>query len=98
MMHCFYVLAHGRLRWLVEPTELDGDVSQPAGFYCTRFVLASNPQAAITKAFESVSANLDKQAGWLRDGSATLELEAEEVTQTSLLNAFLPINRGHTFY
>ena len=97
-MRCFYVLVHGRLHWLVEPTELDRDVGQPAGFYCHRYVLASDPKIATRKAFNSVSANLDQQTGWLRDDVARLELDAEEVVQSSFLKAFLADNRGHTFY
>ena len=97
-MRCFYVLVHGRLRWLTELTELDEDVEQPAGFLCHRFVLASNPNEAMRKAFKSVSSNLDRQTGWLRNHTAELKLEAEEVTTASLINAFLPANRGHTFY
>ena len=97
-MRCFYVLVHGRLRWLVGPTDLEGDVDQPAGLYCHRYVLASDRKAATQRAFDSVSANLDRQTGWLRDQAVELELEAEEVSQTSLLKAFSPVNRGHTFY
>ena len=97
-MRCFYVLVHGRLSWLVEPTELQGDVDQPVGFYCHRYILASNPKDAIQRAFGDVSNNLDGQTGWLRDHAAELKLEAEEVSRASLLKAFLPVNRGHTFY
>ena len=97
-MRCFYVLVHGRLRWLVEPTALEGDVDQLVGLYCHRYVLASDPKAAIQRAFESVSTNLDRQTGWLRDHAVKLELEVEEVARATLLKAFLPVNRGHTFY
>ena len=95
-MRCFYILIHGRLRWLVEP--LDRDTGQPAGLYCHRYVLASDQQEAIQKALESVSNNLDRQTGWLRDNHAELDLEAEEVSEASFLKAFLPANKGHTFY
>lgn len=97
-MRCFYVLVHGRLRWFIAPSEDDRDVSQPAGLYCHRYVLASDRRAATRKACDSVFANLDSRTGWMRDGIVELELEAEEVLQASFLKAFLPVNRGHTFY
>ena len=97
-MRCFYILVHGRLSWLVEPTELDGDVDQPAGLYCHRYVLASDPNEAIQRAFRNVHSDLERQTGWLRDHAAELKLEAEEVSRASFIKAFLPVNRGHTFY
>lgn len=97
-MRCFWVLVHGQLQWSVPMAGSDSDVSQPEGFYCHRFVLASDPSIAAQKAFASVSANLDRQTGWLRNGVAKLDLEAEEVVQSALIQAFRPDNRGHTFY
>ena len=73
-------------------------MDQPAGFYCHRYVFASNSMAATQKAFDSVSANLDQQTGWLRNQAVALELEAEEISRVSLLKAFSAVNRGHTFY
>tara|TARA_E500000305_G_C3996535_1_gene224868 strand:- start:884 stop:1045 length:162 start_codon:yes stop_codon:yes gene_type:complete len=49
-------------------------------------------------AIKSVPGNLDSQTGWLRDHVAGLDMEAKEVVQASFLKAFLPVNKGHTFY
>ncbi len=97
-MRCFYVLIHGRLRWLADPRKKDQEISQPAGLYCHRYVLASDSQSASKKACDSVFANLDSQTGWLREDIAELDLEVEEVVEASFLKAFFPVNRGHTFY
>lgn len=97
-MRCYYVLLHGRLCWLGRSTELDLDMGRPAGLYCHKYVLAADLETATRKAINSVSNNLDRQTGWLRDGVARLELEAEEVVQSSFLKAFLPDKRGYTFY
>lgn len=97
-MRCFYILIHGRLRWAVELVEGDTEVEQPDGFYCHRYVLASDQSTAISKAMKSVSSNLDNQTGWLRDNTAELVMETEEVSRASYMKAFKPINRGHTFY
>ena len=95
-MRCFYILIHGRLRWLVDPSERESD--RPAGLYCHRYVLASDQKEATRKALKGVSNNLDQQTGWLRGNLAELELEVEKVNEASLLKAFLPVNKGHTFY
>lgn len=97
-MRCFHILIHGRLRWAVDLVEGDTEVEQPDGFYCQRYVLASDQHMAISKAMKSVSSNLDDQTGWLSDKTAELVMEAEEVSQASYMMAFKPINRGHTFY
>jgi hypothetical protein len=36
--------------------------------------------------------------GWLRDGLATVELEAEEIATAPMHKLLKPDNRGHTFY
>ena len=97
-MQCFHVLVHGRLRWNARADGRDPSVEQPAGFYCHRYVFASDAGSARAKAFESVTANLDAQTGWLGDQAASLTLEAEDVSRASLVRGFLPANRGHTFY
>ena len=94
-MRCYYVLVHGTLEWNVAfPSE---DVSQPRGFYCHRYVLATDEQRATEIAFERVHINLDRDGGWLSNG-AFLKLEAEEVYVAPFRKLLKPDNRGHTFY
>jgi|GEM_PF-1778045 len=97
LMRCYYVLVHGKLDWNVAPPT-EGEVYQPEGFYCHRFVLASGGESAGKIAFERVRTNLDRSGRWLSDGSATLTLEAEEVRSAPLHKLIKPDNRGHTFY
>lgn len=99
-MRCFYVLVHGKLNWCEEPAfaEADPDGTRPSGFYCHRYVLASGGDEAGEKALRRVHENLDAQTGWMRDGLATLDLEAEEVDQAPMRKLVKPDNRGHTFY
>lgn len=95
-MQCFYVLVHGILRWNVAPPA--DDTTQPRGFYCHRYVLASDERRAKEIAFERVRTNFDKSCGWLRNGSAVLKLEAEDVCAAPFRKLLKPDNRGHTFY
>lgn len=95
-MRCYYVLVHGMLEWNVAP-EREG-LSQPLGFYCHRYVLATDEQRAAEIAFGRVRMNLDKDGGWLFGGSAILRLEAEEVSAAPFHMLLKPDNRGHTFY
>ena len=98
-MRCFYVLVHGRLDWRKERFAAGEPAGgRPQGFYCHRYVLASNGDRATEAAFRRVRDNLDKQTGWIDQGLATLELEAEEVTAAPLRSLLKPDNRGHTFY
>lgn len=97
-MQCFHVLVHGRLRWAAKAPDGDQSVGQPAGFFCHRYVFASDAASASDKAFESVTTNLEAQTGWLGDKTASLTLEAEDVSRVSLVRGFLNANRGHTFY
>ncbi len=99
-MRSYLVHVHGRLKWIVEEPafKLPGIEPKPAGFFCHRYVLASDIKAASAKALESVRKNLDRQTYWLSNDEAELELEAEEVQPASLITGFLPHNRGHTFY
>lgn len=95
-MRCYYVLVHGMLEWNVTlPSE---GVSQPRGFYCHRYVLATDEQRATEIAFERVRINLDRDGSWLSNGSAFLKLEAEEVCAAPFHKLLKPDNRGHTFY
>lgn len=95
-MRCYYVLVHGRLHWNAAPPS--DDVSQPRGFYCHRYVLASDEESAVKIAFGRVRANLDSNGRWLSDGSAALDLEAEEISKAPIYRLLKPDNRGHTFY
>ncbi|RYF92227.1 MAG: hypothetical protein EON95_13120 [Caulobacteraceae bacterium] len=95
-MRCYYVLVHGRLDWSVPPP--GDDVSQPRGFYCHRYVLASDEPSAAQKAFERVRSTLDRKGRWLSEGGATLELEVEEICAAPLYMLLKPENRAHAFY
>ena len=98
-MRCYYVFVHGRFDWLPELSAIeDVGAIKPAGFYCHRYVLAASEAAAVETAFRRVRQNLNSKAGWLRDGSATLDLEAEEVAIAGVHKLLMPDNRGHTFY
>jgi len=48
--------------------------------------------------FNRVRANLDAEFRWLRDGLATIELDAEQVAVAPMHKLLKPDNRGHTFY
>ena len=98
-MRCYFVLVHGRLEWELErsPGDQFGAV-KPAGFYCHRYVLAANESAAAEIALRRVQQNLDSQTAWLRDGFATVELDAERVNAAPLHKLLKPDNRGHSFY
>lgn len=97
-MQCFYVLLHGRLAWNANATDRGQKAEQPVGLYCHRYVLASDREKAVQKAIDSASADLDNQTGWLRNRIIVLRWEAEEISNASFFKAFLPTNRGHTFY
>lgn len=97
LIRCFYVLVHGRLRWLPE-LAADPDAFRPKGFYCHRYVLASSVDQARAKAFGRVRANLEKQTGWISRGAATLDLQADEVIEAAMHKLLKPDNGGHTFY
>ena len=99
-MKCFYVLVHGRLDWstALSVVNNDGEIFQPAGFYCYRYVLASTVQNAQEAAFRRVRQNLDKRTGWIKTRSVKLELEAEDTNPAPIYQLLRPANRGHTFY
>ena len=94
-MRCYYVLVHGMLTWKVASSE---DDAQPPGFYCHRYVLASNRAAAAQKALNRVRANLDRKTGWLSGGNAIVVLEADEVSLAPMHYLLKAEDRGHTFY
>jgi len=51
-----------------------------------------------TKAFHRVRKNLEKQFGWMREGSAMINLQADEVAVAPMHKLLKPANLGHTFY
>lgn len=99
-MRCFYVLVHGTLSWRAELAATKSALveTRPLGFYCHRYVLASNEGEAAAVAIRRVRENLEKQTGWIGAGLAALELEAEELTIAPMHKLLKPDNRGHTFY
>jgi len=98
-MRCYFVLVRGDLDWAPDrPASDEFGSMKPAGFYCHRFVLAADEAKAVKTAFERVRVNLDNQVGWLRNGLATVDLEAEEVSTAPMYKLLKPDNRGHTFY
>jgi hypothetical protein len=98
-MRCYYVLVRGDLTWVSDRSATDEfGAMKPAGFYCHRYVLAGDEAKATRVAFERVRANLDNQMGWLNDGLATVQLEAEEVATAPMHKLLKPDNLGHSFY
>ncbi len=95
-MRCYYVFINGALAWHVAAPD-DPNCYQPKGFYCHRYVLASDEGQAIRKAFARVRENLDRGGRWLSGGDATLDLEAEEVSVAPLSNLLRP-RSGYSFY
>jgi len=99
VVRSYYILVHGKLQWATDRSVADEfGAMKPTGFYCHRYVLAADKAQAIARAFERVRANLDSQMGWLRDGLATVELEAQEVKPAPMHKLLKPDNRGHSFY
>jgi hypothetical protein len=98
-MRCYYVLVHGGLEWVVDRSAADQfGAMKPEGFYCHRYVLAANEAQAARRAFERVRANLDSQTGWLRQGLATVGLQAEKIEGAPMHKLLKRDNRGHSFY
>jgi len=98
-VRCYYVLVHGRLDWVEARSALDQfGAMKPRGFHCHRYVLASDRAGAVEAALRRVEENLDRKMGWLKNGLATVELEAEEVATAPIRKLLKPDNRGHSFY
>ena len=93
-MRCYYILVHGKLDWHGVPKD-DDEVSQPMGFFCHRYLLASSELDAAEKAFRRVRSNL---RDWLGEGGPKLDLDAEEVSEAPIYKLLLPENRAHSFY
>ncbi len=92
-MRCYYILIHGKLDWQGVPR--GDEASQPIGFFCHRYVLASNKSDAAEKAFRRVRANL---GDWIGEGGPTLDLAAEEIAEAPIYKLLIPENRAHAFY
>lgn len=98
-MRCYLVTVHGKLDWAVDASAADDfGKERPAGFYCHRYVLASNEKDAASTAFKRVLKNFDDQFGWLKEGFATLDLEVDSIAPCELYKLLKTDNRGHTFY
>ena len=98
-MRCFYVLIHGSLNWHEAqiPDDPVGN-DRPTGFWCHRYVLATDKAGAEIKAMRRVRDNLEREVRWISKGLATLDLRAEEVSFAPIIKMMKPENKGHTFY
>lgn len=92
-MKYYYVLVHGRISWTVEK-----GAEHPRGFYCHRYVFASNEGRATEIAFQKVRRNLDGQSSLLSGALIALSLEAEEIRRVPMHHLLKRDNIGHTFY
>jgi hypothetical protein len=92
-------MVHGTFKWDTPTVSPDqgGEVFQPQGFYCHRYVMASTTEAAQAKAFARVRLGLSKD-DWLNPHSVVLHLAADEITTAPFYKLLTPENRGHSFY
>ena len=67
------------------------------GFYTTRWVVASDEETAVRKAFNSARAELNRWSD-LRDGLVAVEMEVEDVDGGSWWRWLKGGGRGFTFY
>jgi hypothetical protein len=95
-MQCYYVFVHGEFNWQVAPA--DEDAWQPLGFYCHRYVLASDERQAVEIAFARVRQNLHRKARRLTASDAGLHLQVDEICSAPFHKLLKPDNKGHTFY
>lgn len=93
-MRCFVVLIHGAFR----PRLNFGSDLSARGFYTTRWVVTSDEQAAIGKAFNSARRELAASQTDIRDGLVAIEMEAEEVRPGSWWRWLKDGGRGFSFY
>lgn len=68
------------------------------GFYAIRCVFAHTSRQGLEKAFANVRQGLGHWNADIRDGLASVHLNAEEVELTAWWNAFRRFNRVHPFY
>ena len=98
-MRCYHVLVRGDLSWVSSHLAANEfGALKPAGFYCHRYILAPNRLKAADTALNRVRVNLYSEFGWLRDGLATVQLKAEEITTAPMHKLLKPDSRGHSFY
>ena len=94
LVRCFLVLIHGALR---PRLNLDSEMAA-RGFYTSRWVVTSDEQAAIGRAFSSARRELVAKQADIRDGLVAIEMEAEEVEPGSWWRWLKGGGRGFTFY
>ena len=92
-MGCFRVIIHGAFSAMVL---LDSELGA-RGFYTTRWVVASDLEGAISKAFRSARRELNQWSD-IRDGLIAVEMEDEEVAQGSWWRLLKGGGRGFAFY
>lgn len=92
-MRCYHVEVHGQFKWQTAATGFDS-VSQPAGFLCNRWVVASSKADAAEKALARVRARLKD---WFAYGVVELSLEPEHVSIAPLYR-LLAREQGFVFY
>jgi len=99
-MKCFRVMIEGKIHYSVSNSIMSDAslLSQPDGFFCTRFVLVRNSEQAPTKAIESVRRNLTRRFPEFRLGIISIDLEAVEIESAPYWFVLHPINRGYSFY
>jgi hypothetical protein len=88
-MRCFHVMVHGRM----DTAGPERKQSQATPFFVNRWVLASNDEAAASRAFASVRREL-KRKGFDPDEVA---LEVEEISVASWATILQP-KQGFVFY
>ena len=94
LVRCFLVLIHGAFR---PRLNLDSEMTA-RGFYTSRWVVTSDEQAAIRKAFDSARRELVAKQADIRDGLVAIEMEAEQVEPGSWWRWLTGGGRGFTFY
>lgn len=93
-MRCFLVLIHGAFR----PRLNFGAELSAHGFYTTRWVVTSNKQTAIAKAFKSARRELMEAQADIRDHLVSIEMEVEQVEPGSWWRWLKGGGRGFSFY
>jgi hypothetical protein len=93
-VRCFLVLLHGAFR----PRLNFGPEISARGFYTTRWVVTSDEQTAIVRAFASARRELQEKHADIRDGLVSIEMEAQEVEPGSWWRWLKGGGRGFSFY
>lgn len=89
------MLLHGELEWnfAIAPGE-----TQPAGFVCSRHVLANSEMRAKEIATLKVERTAKRKLTWLSKGEARLSLSVDEILPAPLHKLLWPLNQGFVFY